>query len=78
MQERRKQPQPQGQQAPPSDRSELLRTVGRYAFGLVMLLAVIGFAISYTKPIYAGRAPVVGDVVNGLAPTAPATTAPRI
>lgn len=34
-------------------------------------MAVIGYAITLTKPIYAGRAPVVGDVINELVPPRP-------
>ena len=48
-----------------------LKRVGRPALTLVMLLAVIGYAVTLTRPIYAGKAPVVGEVISRMAPARP-------
>ena len=41
-----------------------------------MLLAAIGYTASLMKPVYAGRAPVVGKVIRSVAPPAPTVIPP--
>jgi hypothetical protein len=40
-------------------------------FSIVMLVAAIGYTASIMKPVYAGRAPLVGDVLRQVAPPRP-------
>lgn len=53
---------------PPSGRKRTLRRIARDAGAVVMLLAAIGYTVSLMRPIYAGKAPVVGDVLRSVAP----------
>jgi hypothetical protein len=41
-----------------------------------MLVAAIGYTASLMKPVYAGRAPVVGKVIRSVAPPAPTVIPP--
>jgi hypothetical protein len=60
---------------PQSARKRTWRRIGRDALAVVMLVAAIGYTANLMKPIYAGSAPVVGDVIRGVtsdkAPPAP-------
>jgi hypothetical protein len=58
-------------QKPPSGRKRTLRRVARDVVAVVMLLAAIGYTVSLMKPIYASKAPVVGDVLRSVAPPTP-------
>jgi soluble lytic murein transglycosylase-like protein len=62
-------------QKPPSRRNRMLRRIARDGLAIVMLLAAIGYAASAIKPIYAGKAPVVGPVLRSVAAPPPAPTA---
>ena len=44
------------------------KRVAREGFAIVTLLAAIGYTASLMRPIYAGRAPVVGDVLRTVPP----------
>lgn len=70
----------QSPKTPPSRRRYTWKRIGRDLAAVVLLLAAIGFTASVMRPIYAGRAPVVGDVMNRVAPPeqAPALTATPI
>jgi len=65
-------------QKPPSGRKRTLQRVARDLLAVVMLLAAIVYSASLIRPVYAGRAPVVGDLIRGVAPpsAAPAPTLP--
>lgn len=43
-----------------------------------MLLAAIGYTVSLMRPIYAGRAPVVGDVIRSVAPPPSPNSVPEM
>jgi hypothetical protein len=50
--------------SPPSPRRTMWKRIARNGLAVVFLLAAIGSAASLMKPIYAGRAPGVGDVIR--------------
>lgn len=52
-------------------RKRTLQRVLRYAGGIVMLVAAIGYTASTMRPIYAHKAPVVGDLIKSVAPPGP-------
>ncbi len=54
-----------------SGRQQMLRRIAKSALAVVMLLAVVAYAITIVNPIYAGSAPVIGDVINRVAPERP-------
>ena len=56
---------------PRSDRKRTWRRIGYYAGAIVTLVAAIGITASMMKPVYAGRAPVVGQLFKAAAPPAP-------
>ncbi len=68
----------QPKQTPPSRRRSAWRRFARDGVAVVLLLAAIGYTASLMHPIYAGRAPVVGDIIRTVAPTAPAIAATPI
>jgi Transglycosylase SLT domain len=53
---------------PESQRRRRLRRIGRDVGAVVMLVAAIGYTASLMKPIYAGKAPVVGEVIRAVVP----------
>jgi hypothetical protein len=59
-----------------SQRRGTLHPAIRNTAAIVMLVAAIGYTASLIKPVYAGRAPVVGDVIRSVAPPEPAPPAP--
>jgi hypothetical protein len=61
---------------PRSERKRSLRRVGYYAGAVVTLVAAIGITASLMKPVYAGRAPVVGKLITAVAPPAPTEIPP--
>ena len=64
---------------PPTRRAMLGKRLVRDGIMVVMLIAAIGYTATLVKPIYAGRAPVVGDVIRKVSdqpPPAPAATLP--
>lgn len=69
---------------PPSRRSRMWKRIARDGGLAVTLVAAIAYATTIVKPIYAGRAPVVGDVIRGVsnqptqlpAPAMPIPTGP--
>ena len=63
---------------PPSGKPPMWKRVARDGATIVMLLAAIGFTISQMRPIYAGRAPVVGDVLQRAAAPAEAPEIPPL
>jgi soluble lytic murein transglycosylase-like protein len=69
---RRREPDPK----PLSSRRRKWKRIGRDALAALMLIAAIGYTASVMKPVYAGRAPVVGEVIRAVAPPtqAPAPT----
>src|SRR4051812_25508505 len=52
---------------PRSERNRTARRLGRDLLAAVVLMAAIGFTATLMKPVYAGRAPVVGDVLRTVA-----------
>jgi hypothetical protein len=60
-----------------SDRNRTLRRVAKDAGAIVLLLAAIGFTASLMQPVYAGSAPVVGDVIRKVQPPAPLPALPE-
>lgn len=52
-----------------------MQRIGRDALAIVMLVAAIGYTASLIRPVYSGRAPVVGDVIRAMAPPEPSSTA---
>jgi hypothetical protein len=60
----------QAKQTPPSRRPFTWKRIARDLAAVVLLLSAIGYVASVMRPIYAGRAPVVGDVIRGVNPTA--------
>ena len=56
------------QKTPPTKRNRTLQRVARDVIAVVTLLAAIGYTVSLMKPIYAGQAPVVGNVIRSVAP----------
>lgn len=61
----------QADQTPRSPWRRKLRRIGRDVLTVVMLVAAIGYTASLIKPVYAGRAPVVGEVIRAVTPPAP-------
>ena len=51
---------------PPSKRRLMWKRIGRDGALAVTLVAAIAYATTIVKPIYAGRAPLVGDVIRGV------------
>jgi soluble lytic murein transglycosylase-like protein len=60
--------------APESQRRRRLRRIGRDVGAVVMLVAAIGYTATLMKPVYAGKAPVVGEVIRAVAPPEPGIT----
>jgi len=66
----------------PSGRRRMWKRIARDGLTVVMLLAAIGYTTSQMRPIYAGRAPVVGDLIRSVSapqlavPPAPVVTGP--
>jgi len=58
---------PPASPAPPSPRRRKRTRLARDLAAVGLLLAAIGFTASVMRPIYAGRAPVVGDVIRSVA-----------
>jgi hypothetical protein len=58
----------QRRRTPTSGKRPLWKRIARDGVTIVMLLAAIGFTVSQMRPIYAGRAPVVGEVLQRAAP----------
>src|SRR5688572_25276681 len=58
----------QPNQTPLSSRRRMWKRIARDGLTIVMLLAAIGYTASLMRPIYAGRTPVVGDVLRSVAP----------
>jgi hypothetical protein len=54
-----------------SQRRRLWKRIARDAGAVVMLVAAIGYTASLTHPIYAVKAPVVGDVIRSVEPPPP-------
>jgi soluble lytic murein transglycosylase-like protein len=52
-------------------RRRMWKRIGRDGLTIVTLLAAIGYTASQMRPIYAGSAPVVGDVIRSVAAPAP-------
>jgi hypothetical protein len=46
----------------------MFQRIARDLLTVIMLIAAIGYTASLMRPIYAGRAPVVGDVIRSVAP----------
>jgi soluble lytic murein transglycosylase-like protein len=63
-----------GPKSPPGRRA-IRKRIARDGITILMLLAAIGFTASQMRPIYAGRAPVVGEVIRR---TAPPEAAPEV
>ena len=61
---------------PPSRRSRTWKRIARDGGLAVTLVAAIAYATTIVKPIYAGRAPVVGDVIRGVSNQPPQLPAP--
>jgi soluble lytic murein transglycosylase-like protein len=55
-------------QAPQSKRRRMFQRIARDVLTVVMLLAAIGYTASLMRPVYAGRAPIVGEVLKSVAP----------
>ncbi|HET9453379.1 MAG TPA: transglycosylase SLT domain-containing protein [Gemmatimonadaceae bacterium] len=51
---------------PPSRRKTMWKRIARDGGLAITLVAAIAYATTIVKPIYAGRAPVVGDVIRGV------------
>jgi hypothetical protein len=65
--------------APPLSRRRLWKRVARDGVTVLTLLAAIGLVASRMRPIYAGSAPVVGDVLRAAQPELPpAPVAPPV
>jgi hypothetical protein len=58
----------QPKQSPRSRRQSMVKRVVRDLLTVVMLLAAIGYTASLMRPIYAGSVPVVGEVIESVAP----------
>ena len=56
-------------------RKRALRKVAHYGGAIVMLLAAIGYTASTMRPVYAGKTPVVGDLIRSVTPPAPSVPA---
>jgi len=65
-----------GNPTPPVGRRRLRKRIVRDGITVLTLLAAIGFTASQMRPIYAGRAPVVGDILQAVRPDMPPPTAP--
>lgn len=67
--------------APRQDRAPAWKRITRDVLTVVALVAAIGFVASRIRPVYAGRAPVVGDVLRSASPAQaelPPAPAPRL
>lgn len=71
MPDRRSQETKGRRQRPPGKKRLGLPRWAQITFSIVMLVAAIGYTASVMKPVYAGRAPVVGDVLRQVAPQPP-------
>jgi hypothetical protein len=65
-------------QTPPSKKRLGLPKWAQITFSIVMLIAAIGYTASIMKPVYAGRAPVVGEVLRQMAPPPPVAPGPFV
>ena len=66
----------QPNRTPASSRRRMWKRIARDGLTIVTLIAAIGYTASLMRPIYAGRAPVVGDVLRSVAaPEPPAVPA---
>jgi hypothetical protein len=63
-----RQPSPTPSSEKREKRRRMWKRVGRDVLTIVMLLAAIGYTASLIRPIYAGRAPVVGQMIQKAAP----------
>lgn len=52
-------------------RKRTLRRIAHYGGAIVMLVAAIGYTASNMRPIYAHKAPVIGDLIRSVAPDEP-------
>lgn len=68
----------QPNQTPRSERRRTFQRVARDLLTVAMLLAAIGYTASLIRPIYAGRAPVVGAMIRSVAPPPPPGTVPVV
>jgi soluble lytic murein transglycosylase-like protein len=66
----------QSSRTPVSPRRRMWKRIGRDGITILTLLVAIGYTASLMRPIYAGRAPVVGDVIRSV--EAPAPKAPAV
>src|SRR5687768_4676473 len=66
-----------GSKSPPGRRA-IRRRIARDGITILMLLAAIGFTASQMRPIYAGRAPIVGEVIRRAAPPEAAPEVPPL
>lgn len=53
----------------------MFQRIARDLLAVIMLVAAIGYTASLMRPIYAGRAPIVGDVIRSVAPPSADSTA---
>lgn len=61
---------------PPSWRRRMWKRIARDGLTIITLVAAIGYTASLMRPIYAGRAPVVGEMLRSVsAPPPPAVPA---
>jgi soluble lytic murein transglycosylase-like protein len=65
----------QSSRTPVSPRRRMWKRIGRDGITILTLLVAIGYTASLMRPIYAGRAPVVGDVIRSVEAPAPKTPA---
>jgi hypothetical protein len=65
----------QPSRTPSSSRRRMWKRIGRDGLTIVTLLAAIGYTASLMRPIYAGRAPVVGNVIRSVEAPVPGTPA---
>jgi Transglycosylase SLT domain len=71
----------QPKETPRSTRRRTLERIARDVLAIVMLVAAIGYTATLMRPIYAGHAPVVGQVIQSVAPREPVasdTVAPTL
>src|SRR5688572_17522002 len=60
----------------PAGQRRALPRGAQHALTVVMCLAAIGYTASVMRPIYAGDAPVVGDLIKSVTPPTPPVAAP--
>jgi hypothetical protein len=58
----------QRRRTPASSKRPMWKRIARDGLTILTLLAAIGFTVSQMRPVYAGRAPVVGEVIQRAAP----------